>query len=70
MTMASQTTHSRPFLVNRREAARLCGMSVDSFRRHVEPDCRIVRVGSMRLIPVRELVQWIDARAAVLPEGL
>ena len=48
----------------------MLGMSVDSFRRHVEPDCRIVRVGSMRLIPVRELESWIEDHAAQLPEGI
>jgi len=68
--MASAIATRRPLLVNRREASQLCGMSIDSFRRHIEPDCRIIRVGSMRLIPISELEKWIDDRAAVLPEGL
>jgi hypothetical protein len=67
--MATAAPSTRKLLVNRRDAARMLGMSVDSFRRHVEPDCRIVRVGSMRLIPVRELEVWIENHAAQLPEG-
>lgn len=67
---ATAPTVARPLLVNRRQAAQLCGMSIDSFRRHVEPGCRIVRVGTLRLIPVAELEAWIDSHASVLPEGL
>jgi hypothetical protein len=57
-------------LLTREDAARACGMSVDSFKRHVEPDLRIVRVSAMRRVPVAELEAWIEQRAARLPDGL
>jgi hypothetical protein len=39
-------------------------MSVDSFERHVQPELKIVRVGRMRLIQVRELERWLENHAA------
>jgi hypothetical protein len=61
---------AEPLLVPLAEAARLCGMSVDSFRRHVQPECRTVRVGTMRRVPVRDLKEWIERHASVLPDGI
>lgn len=62
----------RPLMVSKAQAAEMCGMHVDSFRRHVEPHLKVVRVpgSSLRRIPVRELEKWIDAHAHQLPEGL
>lgn len=45
------------------EAAEALGMSVNSFERHVQPELRCVRRGSMRLFPVRELERWVDENA-------
>ena len=39
-------------------------MSVDSFERYVQPDLKIVRVGRMRLLQVRELEKWLERSAA------
>jgi hypothetical protein len=39
-------------------------MSVNSFERYVQPDLKIVRVGRMRLIAVRELEKWLERSAA------
>jgi hypothetical protein len=38
-------------------------MSLDSFERHVQPTLRLVRLGRMRLVPIRELERWLDAHA-------
>jgi len=46
------------------EAADQLGVSEDHFRRHVLSDLRIVRSGRLRLVPVRELEDWLDRSAA------
>jgi hypothetical protein len=40
------------------EAAAALGLSRDSFRRHVLPDLRVVRVGARRLVRIAELERW------------
>lgn len=45
--------------LTRAEAAAALGMSLDSFERHVQPELRLVRRGSMRLVPVAELGRWV-----------
>jgi excisionase family DNA binding protein len=45
------------------EAAVCLGVSVDFFEQHVMPAIRIVRCGRRRLIPLRELEQWLDDEA-------
>jgi hypothetical protein len=47
----------------RSDAARLLGMSLDSFERHVQPEIRLVRRGSIRLVPRSELVRWLESNA-------
>ena len=47
----------------RTDAARIIGMSVDSFERHVQPEIRLVRRGSIRLVPRSELVKWLERNA-------
>lgn len=49
--------------LTRAEAAASLGMSLDSFERHVQPELRLVRRGSMRLVPVAELARWADDAA-------
>jgi hypothetical protein len=54
-----------PLLVKREEAAKLLGFGcVDTFERHVQPHLRLVRVGSLVLVPVRELERWVEENAA------
>jgi hypothetical protein len=53
-----------PLLATREEAARLLAMSVDSFERYVQPEVRLVRVGSMVLVPVVELERWVEEHSA------
>jgi hypothetical protein len=56
--------------LTREEAAAAIGMSLDSFERHVQPTLRLVRLGRMRLIPVRELDRWLDENASRAVDGL
>jgi AraC-like DNA-binding protein len=53
------------------EAAKAVGMSESSFKRHVQPELRIVRRGSLRIIPVREIEKWLEGtRTASRMAGL
>ncbi|HWI07309.1 MAG TPA: hypothetical protein VNT54_07300 [Solirubrobacteraceae bacterium] len=45
------------------EAADALGMSVTSFEKYVKPHVRVIRRGSMRLYPVRELERWAEQNA-------
>lgn len=47
------------------EAAKAVGMSESSFKRHVQPELRIVRRGSLRIIPVREIERWLEGNATL-----
>lgn len=47
------------------ESARSLGVSVSHFRRHIAPELRVIRSGSVRLVPLAELQRWAD-RAATL----
>lgn len=40
-------------------------MSESSFKRHVQPELRIVRRGSLRIIPVPEIERWLQANATL-----
>jgi excisionase family DNA binding protein len=51
------------------EAAEALGVSVDFFEDHIMCELRIVRRGRRRLIPVAELVRWLEDTAdRALPE--
>lgn len=50
--------------LTREEAAAALGMSLDSFERHIQPTLRLVRLGRMVLVPVREIDRWLDENAA------
>ena len=52
-----------PIAVTREVAARMLGMSVDSFERFVQPEVRLIRKGRLRLVPVDELRKWAEASA-------
>lgn len=47
------------------EAARAVGMSESSFKRHVQPELRVVRRGRLRIIPVPEIERWLEVNAAL-----
>lgn len=48
-----------PMLLQRKDAARAVGMSVDSFARWVQPHVRTIRRGGMVLVPYAELRRWV-----------
>lgn len=47
------------------EAATALGISPSSFKRHVQPHLRLVRRGSLRVVPVSELERWLDREATL-----
>jgi excisionase family DNA binding protein len=47
------------------EAAQAVGMSESSFKRHVQPELRIVRRGSLRIIPLSEVERWLERNATL-----
>lgn len=60
-------TSERPtpprYALTRKEAARSLGMGLTSFAEHVQPHLRLVRLGTLRLVPVSELDRWINENA-------
>ncbi|MGC1853691.1 MAG: hypothetical protein WA687_14805 [Solirubrobacterales bacterium] len=48
------------------EAAEAVGMSESSFKRHVQPELRIVRRGSLRIIPIPEIEKWLAGNATLI----
>src|SRR4051794_17426098 len=47
------------------EAAQAVGMSESSFKRHVQPELRVVRRGSLRIIPIPEIEGWLASNATL-----
>jgi excisionase family DNA binding protein len=45
------------------QACEALGVSWDTWRAHIEPDVRLVRLGRRKLIPVSELQSWLDRHA-------
>jgi excisionase family DNA binding protein len=54
--------------LTRSEAAQALGVSLSHFERHVQHELRMIRSGSVRLVPVAELLAWAE-RAATLAVG-
>jgi hypothetical protein len=67
--MTGQTAPIPRLALCREEAAASLGMSLDSFERHVQPTLRLVRLGRMRLVPVRELERWLEQNANATLDG-
>ena len=51
------------------QACEALGVSWDTWRAHIEPDVRLVRVGRRKLIPVSELQAWLDRHAESVGVG-
>ncbi len=70
--------HPAPVLVNTSTAARMVGMSVDSFRRKVAPHIKCVREGeagrgkgrAVRLYLVADLQRWAERTAERMSDDL
>jgi hypothetical protein len=45
------------------QACQALSVSWDTWRTHIEPDVKVVRIGRRKLIPVRELECWLEAHA-------
>ena len=64
--MKAQPTALVPRIaLTREEAAAALGMSLSHFKRHVARELRMVRTGSVRLVPVAELERWADRSATL-----
>jgi TPR repeat protein len=46
-----------------KEACEALGVSWSTWRQHIEPDIRMVRIGARKVIPVSELRRWLDCHA-------
>ena len=46
------------------EAAQALGISDESFDRYVKPQIRVVRMGGVRLYPIRELERFLESEAS------
>jgi hypothetical protein len=51
------------------EAAAALGIGRSAFFEHVAPHVRVVRVGSRRVYPVRDLERYLDLHAALEADG-
>jgi AraC-like DNA-binding protein len=47
------------------ESAEALGMSESSFKRYVLPEIRVCRVGSLRIIPIPALADWVERNASL-----
>jgi hypothetical protein len=54
--------------LNVQEACSSIGVSWDVWRQHIEPDVRVVRLGSRKLIPVAELERWLSEHGEAVLE--
>jgi excisionase family DNA binding protein len=45
------------------QACDALSIGYDTWKAHVEPEIRLVRLGRRKLIPVKELERWLDAHA-------
>ena len=51
------------------QACEALGVSWDTWRAHIEPDVRLVRLGRRKLIPVSELQAWLERHAESIGVG-
>ena len=63
--MSTNPTDKPPIAVTRREAAAMLGVSLDYFKRQVQPELRYVKRRRLVRIPVSELEKWARLNSAV-----
>jgi hypothetical protein len=51
------------------QAAGLLGVSPDTFERHVLPELRVLHIGRRKMIPLRELEDYVSRKSARALEG-
>jgi excisionase family DNA binding protein len=54
--------------LTRQEAAQSLGVSLSFFAEHIQPQLKLVRLGSVRLVPLRELERWLEREAQMVIE--
>jgi excisionase family DNA binding protein len=52
-----------PLALTVEQACASLSISWDTWRAHVEPEIRLVRLGRRKLVPVTELQRWLDSHA-------
>jgi excisionase family DNA binding protein len=62
-TLTAQNQSAPTLALSVEQACEALGVSWDTWRAHIEPDVRLVRVGRRKLIPVSELQAWLDRHA-------
>ena len=59
----------QPLALNVEDACAALGISWQTWKEHVEPHIRLVRVGRRKIVPITALQEWLDANAeAVGPQ--
>lgn len=48
-------------LLNKKEAAKVLGVSVDTFTRRIQPELPVVYLGQLRMYRPDDLTAWINA---------
>lgn len=61
--MKAQPAPIQRLALTRAEAASAIGVSLTWFADHVQPELKLIRRGSVRLVPITELTRWIDRNA-------
>ncbi len=54
--------------LNVKEACAAIGVSWDVWKAQVEPDVRLVRLGTRKLVPIAELERWLAEHAETILE--
>ena len=62
-TLTAQNRSAPTLALSVEQACEALGVSWDTWRAHIEPDVRLVRLGRRKLIPVSELHAWLDRHA-------
>jgi excisionase family DNA binding protein len=63
VTSTAQNRSAPTLALSVEQACEALGVSWDTWRAHIEPDVRLVRLGRRKLIPVSELQAWLDRHA-------
>ncbi len=61
MTLARSTIPAMALSIE--QACAALGVSWDTWAEHIAADVRIVRVGRLKRVPVRELERWLEEHA-------
>jgi len=65
--LVAERMHDRPvprLALTRSEAAKALGVSLPHFRRHVQPQLKVIRSGRKVLVAIDELQRWAERSAA------